>query len=105
MSVVIVRDYWRYPWLALLRIIIIFCAFLVAGLLLSNQNAAADPAFPTLLPQSSDNNGTMFLPAACFQAEAHLLDTLGSSFNKDPQKVKKAFFFSSPGNRIQGWTW
>jgi len=103
MSVTIVRDYWRYPWLAFLRILVVTGLFLITGLLLSNQNANKDLRFPTSLPGSNETDSTMFLPAACFQSERALLgDTLLESTSSASQAAN-TFLRSEPGNHIQGW--
>lgn len=67
MSVTIVRNYWKYPWLALFRVICISGVFIVTGVLLTNQNAREDPPFPTTLPLANETDSLIFLPAACFQ--------------------------------------
>ncbi|KAH7141119.1 hypothetical protein EDB81DRAFT_654489 [Dactylonectria macrodidyma] len=102
MAITVVRDYWEYLWLAVLRVICMTGVFLVTGLLLSNQNAAMDDVFPTKIPQHDDTTSPLFLAAACFQSNGTQLgETLGTSFS--PGKVKDSFVFSNPGNRIEGW--
>ncbi|KAI1858808.1 uncharacterized protein JN550_012462 [Neoarthrinium moseri] len=107
MSVTIVRNYWKYPWLAFLRVICISGVFLVTGLLMVNQNAADGKIkFPTGLPAANETDSLLFLPAACFQSSkspfvATLQNTTSSA---------NAFFLgtlqdSTPSNFIQGWNW
>ncbi|KAI3320569.1 hypothetical protein HD806DRAFT_524605 [Xylariaceae sp. AK1471] len=103
MSVTIVRNYWRYPWLAILRIFAISGVFIVTGLLFTNQNAT-DKRFPTGIPAANETNSLIFLPAACFQSDKN---TATATF-QDSVKNPDAFFGktlrqSTPDNKIQGW--
>ena len=91
MSVTIVREYWKYPILAILRTIVVIGAFLATGVFLSNQNAQERP-FPTEVPPFGTNNSLVFLPAACFEGDTSLRHTLGHSFDG-----------VSPGSKIHGW--
>ena len=107
MSVTVVRNYWKFPWLAILRIICISGVFIVAGLLLTNQNAhAKDPPFPTEVPPTNETDSLIFLPAACFQNSSS--DALTNTIHKTT-KNGSAFWdtlkWSKPGNLIQGWNW
>ncbi|KAM5355040.1 hypothetical protein ACJ41O_001686 [Fusarium nematophilum] len=102
MAITVVRDYWEFAWLAVLRVICKTGVFLVTGLLLSNQNANLGEVFPTKIPQHDDTRSPLFLAAACFQSnETQLQKTLEKSLSADG--AKDAFLFSSPGNRIEGW--
>ena len=105
MSVTIVRNYWKYPWLAILRIICISGVFIVTGLLFTNQNAREDPPFPTAIPPVNETDSLIFLPAACFQSE---LPTATDTFRASTESGE-AFWntlkWSRPGNLIQGWNW
>jgi len=103
MSVIIVRNYWRYPWLAILRILAISGVFIVTGLLFTNQNAA-DKRFPTGVPDADQSDSLIFLPAACFQSSKN---TATATF-QDSVRNPNAFFVqtighSTPDNKIQGW--
>lgn len=106
MSVTIVRNYWKYPWLALLRVICICGVFIVTGLLMANQNANQDLKFPTAVPPANETDSLLFLPAACFQSAN---SPLGATF-KNTTASATAFFQdtlvkSAPGNMVQGWNW
>jgi hypothetical protein len=105
MSVTIVRNYWKYPWLAILRIIAISGVFVVTGLLFTNQNAV-DRRFPTGIPAADETNSLIFLPAACFESDKN---TATATF-QDSVRNSGAFFGktlrqSTPDNKIQGWNW
>ncbi|KAH8672288.1 hypothetical protein BGZ61DRAFT_362258, partial [Ilyonectria robusta] len=102
MAITIVRNYWEYVWLALLRVVCKTGVFLVTGLLLSNQNADLENTFPTKIPPRDDTTTPLFLAAACFQSnETELGKTIWNSVQGD--NAKNAFVFSTPGNRIEGW--
>lgn len=106
------RHYWEYPYLASLRVLVTTGVYLVTGLLLSNQNVDPSWGFPTEVPETipsviTDNTTasalTMFLPAACFQADSsHLADTLSTSFST-PSAAEQAFLFSTVRDKIHGW--
>ncbi|KAH8885927.1 hypothetical protein GQ53DRAFT_828629 [Thozetella sp. PMI_491] len=101
MSITITRNYWVYPWLGLVRLIVCLGIFVVTGILLANQNAPSDRPFPSFIPAANVSDSQILLPAACFQAgNSQLLSTLDSSFGKNSAN---AFLFSQPGNRIPGW--
>ena len=107
MSVTVVRNYWKFPWLAILRIICTSGVFIVAGLLLTNQNAREkDPPFPTEVPLTNETDSLIFLPAACFQNSSS--DALTNTIH-NTTKNGSAFWdtlkWSKPGNLIQGWNW
>ncbi|KAI1770557.1 hypothetical protein F4818DRAFT_259868 [Hypoxylon cercidicola] len=105
-SVTIVRNYWKFPWLAGLRVVAIALVFIATGLLMTNQNTEADMLFPTGIPNANETDSPLFLPAACFQSNEHTaVDTF-----KDTTSNAKAFFVdsianSTPHNKIQGWNW
>jgi hypothetical protein len=110
MSVTIVRDYWRYTWLAVLRVLVISAVFLVTGVLLTNQNATGLVLptnevlkFPTTLPTSDDKDSPLFLPAACFQEGSKYLTTTFETTFGSQEELRQSLLFSQPGNRIQGW--
>lgn len=104
MSVTIIKDYWKYPWLAFLRVLATGGVFLVTGLLLANQNAdMSDLKFPTELPKANETDTLLFMSAACFQSpDAQLLGTLNSSF-ASAEGFGSAILDSKPGNKIEGW--
>jgi hypothetical protein len=104
LSIAIVRNYWRYPWLAILRILIVTGVFTFTGLLLSNMQATGDVAFPSgIPPQNTTDSGYLGL-AACYQAGvANFAKNVEDSV-KDGESAKKAFIFTTVGsNRIEGW--
>jgi hypothetical protein len=92
MSVTIVREYWKYPVLAVLRIIVVTGAFLATGVFLSNQTAAGN-RFPTEVPPFDSSDSLMFMRAICFEGDTSLRDTISDSFHRS----------TSPGNVIHGW--
>lgn len=101
MSISIVRNYWRNLWQSTLRVVLIFGIVLVTGLVLSNQDAETSTKFPTTVP-SENNDGSLFLCAACYQADAHMGKTIQESLN-GLEQTRKAILNDSPNNRIQGW--
>ncbi|KAI0397196.1 hypothetical protein F5Y17DRAFT_13600 [Xylariaceae sp. FL0594] len=103
MSVIIVRNYWKYPWLSIVRILAITGVFTVTGLLFTNQNAAGKH-FPTGIPDADQSDSLIFLPAACFQDSTNSAAATFQESVRDPN----AFFVqiighSTPDNKIQGW--
>lgn len=102
LSIAVVRDYWRYPYLALLRIVVITGVFIFSGLLLTNQNATNDIPFPSKVPPADERNSPLLMLAACFQGKnGSFVDTFSQSFT-DGNTVQ-TFVESTPGNRIEGW--
>ncbi|KAI0010095.1 hypothetical protein F4779DRAFT_627406 [Xylariaceae sp. FL0662B] len=106
LSVTIVRNYWKYPLLAALRVICITGVFIVTGLLMTNQNADVNIPFPTGVPSGSQSDSLLFLPAACFQSERN---TATETFRESTATAKNFFidtvYKSTPRNLIQGWNW
>lgn len=99
MSITVVRRYWRYPWLALARVVLMTGLFIVTGVLLSNQNARRQ--FPTGVPMRNEKDSLLVLPAACFQSDqSRLFDTI-----RDSTKNRHSFenVIRNMDNRIQGW--
>ncbi|KAI0121358.1 hypothetical protein BJ170DRAFT_588031 [Xylariales sp. AK1849] len=108
MSVTIIRNYWKYPWLAVLRVLCVSGVFVVTGVLMSNQNVPDNPnfVFPTSVPPRNETDSLMFLPAACFQnASASLTDIFRDSTSSSTQFFVNAIGNSTPRNKIQGWRW
>lgn len=104
-SISIVRNYWRNLWQSTLRLILISMILLVTGLFLANQDANGHIKFPTDIPPlNSTLNVTMllFLPAACYQDDTHMMETMKESFGGSEQ-FRKALFLDSPKNHIRGW--
>ncbi|KAI1811890.1 hypothetical protein GGS20DRAFT_578745 [Poronia punctata] len=103
MSVTIVRNYWKYPWLAIVRILSVTGVFIVTGLLFTNQNAAG-MHFPTGVPDADQSNSLIFLPAACFQSDKNTATETFQDSVKDPNAFfVKTLQYSTPDNKIQGW--
>ncbi|KAI0131523.1 hypothetical protein F4814DRAFT_406364 [Daldinia grandis] len=103
-SVTIVRNYWKFPWLAALRVLSITAVFVITGLLMTNQNADMDMPFPTGLPDAKETTSSIFLPAACFQGGNHTtLDTLRETTLNAHAFFKNNIAHSTPRNKIQGW--
>ena len=101
MSITIVRNYWKWPWLGLLRTLICTGVFIVTGILLANQNSKQDMKFPSYPPPANEDMGHILLPAACFQqGNSELPATLQYSLGEG---AADAIFRSTPGNRIPGW--
>ncbi|KAI1407344.1 hypothetical protein F5Y13DRAFT_183469 [Hypoxylon sp. FL1857] len=103
-SVTIVRTYWAYPTLALLRIACVTFVFIATGLLMTNQNGDSDRPFPTGIPNANETDSLIFLPAVCFQTGA---PSVSSTFH-DTTSSASVFFkdnlaLSTPRNKIQGW--
>ncbi|KAF4998624.1 hypothetical protein FGRMN_2950 [Fusarium graminum] len=102
MAITVVRNYWEFAWLAVLRVVCKTGVFLFAGILLSNQNASEEYLFPTKIPPMDSTNSTMFLFAACFQSkDTNLATTLDDSLRKG--NFVNSVVLSTPGNRIEGW--
>lgn len=105
LSLTVVRDYWRYPWLACVRVIITFFLFLTTGLLLSNQNST-EAKFPTDIPPPGAEPAFMFAPAVCYQnGQSSFKDTLGQTMNQGGQRFIDVILNSTPDNKIRGWNW
>lgn len=105
LSMSIVRNYWRNLWQSSLRVILISGIILVTGLVLTNQDADTAIKFPTVIPgpgANETNNGLLFLPAACFQADAHMWKTVQETFSGSEQS-RNAIFLDNPSNHIRGW--
>ncbi|KAI2602487.1 hypothetical protein GGR54DRAFT_633950 [Hypoxylon sp. NC1633] len=101
-SVTIVRNYWKFPWLALLRVICISGVFIVTGLLMTNQNARTDLTFPTVIPDANETDSSLLLPAACFQsAENAALDTF-QEVTSNAHTFLDNLANSTPRNKVQG---
>ncbi|KAF7535815.1 hypothetical protein G7054_g5067 [Neopestalotiopsis clavispora] len=108
MSVTIIRNYWKFPLLALARVLCVSGVFILTGVLMSNQNAQSDAPFPTGVPSEDtiENGSAMYLPAACFQNEdAHLTDIFRDSTSSADKFFNGALLQSTPRSHIQGWNW
>ncbi|KAK7947839.1 uncharacterized protein PG986_008725 [Apiospora aurea] len=107
MSVTVVRHYWQYPFLALLRVLCVTGVFIVTGLLMVNQNAAdPDIKFPTEVPAADETDSFLLLPAACFEtARSPLEDTFKNTTSSVDVFFKNNLNQSTPGNTIHGWNW
>ncbi|ORY58582.1 uncharacterized protein BCR38DRAFT_489496 [Pseudomassariella vexata] len=106
MSVTIIRDYWKHPLLAFVRVICVSGVFVVTGVLMSNQNAQSKLTFPTALPPTNETSSLMFLPAACFQnSSSHLMDIFADSTSSPNHFFVDAIGQETPKNKIQGWRW
>ncbi|KAK8076980.1 hypothetical protein PG996_003150 [Apiospora saccharicola] len=90
MSVTIVRHYWRYPLVAMLRVVCITGVFIATGLLMVNQNAdeMTDLHFPTEIPAANTTTNTFH----------NTTSNADAFFHKTLQQ-------SAPGNKIHGWNW
>ncbi|KAI0834023.1 hypothetical protein F5Y06DRAFT_301058 [Hypoxylon sp. FL0890] len=103
-SVTIVRNYWKFPWLALLRIACITFVFIATGLLMTNQNANSDMPFPTGVPDANVTDSSIFLPAVCFQTGGPtVLNTVKETTSTASTFFKDNLAQSTPRNKIQGW--
>ncbi|KAI0381695.1 hypothetical protein F5Y04DRAFT_255081 [Hypomontagnella monticulosa] len=103
-SVTIVRNYWKFPWLALLRIGCITFVFIATGLLMTNQNADTDMDFPTGIPNANETDSAIFLPAACFQVGGPTaLSTFRETTSSADTFFKDNIAASTPRNKIQGF--
>ncbi|KAH6686430.1 hypothetical protein F5X68DRAFT_276446 [Plectosphaerella plurivora] len=103
MSIAIVRYYWRYKFLALVRVLVVIGVFIVTGLLLANQNATQEIPFPTSVPPLTEINSPILMLAACFQDdESPFVRTITDSF-KDRENAEQAFLYARPGNKVEGW--
>ncbi|KAH7233576.1 hypothetical protein BKA59DRAFT_518009 [Fusarium tricinctum] len=102
MAITVVRNYWEYAWLALLRVICKTGVFLFTCILLSNQHADMKLAFPTKIPLPDDTTTPLFIYAACFQSnDTQVWSTIDESLKK--KNFGNTVFNSTPGNRIEGW--
>ncbi|KAK4447004.1 hypothetical protein QBC34DRAFT_427801 [Podospora aff. communis PSN243] len=102
MSITIVRNYWQWPWLGLLRTAICTGVFIVTGILLANQNSTIKIPFPIAPPIRGVKEDPLLLPAACFQqGDSQLPGALITSLSTEGSQA--AFVRSTPGNRIPGW--
>lgn len=103
-SVTIVRNYWRFPWLAGLRVLSITFIFIATGLLMTNQNTDIERTFPTGVPNANETDSLLFLAAACFQNdERTAADTFGETTSNAQVFFVDNIAESTPRNKIQGW--
>lgn len=103
MAVTIVRNYWQYPWLGLLRAMCISGVFVFTGLLFVNQNAEKSLDFPTEVPPANERSSLMFMPAACFESgNSPAAKTIKQS-TATAEKFGSTLIHSDPGNKIHGW--
>lgn len=105
MSVTIVRNYWKFPWLAALRVICVTFVFIATGLLMTNQDAVDNGyTFPTGIPPANMDDSTIFLPAACFQSDQHSAADTFREVTSSAKSFSDALTHSMSGdNKIQGW--
>ncbi|KAH9906402.1 hypothetical protein F4778DRAFT_801643 [Xylariomycetidae sp. FL2044] len=103
MSVTIIRNYWKYPWLSGLRVGCVTGVFLLTGLLMANQDAHNSINFPTAVPDADTSDSLLFLPAACFQDNSTGLARILSSSTENADKLGHVLQTSNPGNHVQGW--
>ncbi|KAL8383274.1 hypothetical protein RB595_006841 [Gaeumannomyces hyphopodioides] len=105
LSLTVVRDYWRYPWLACIRVLITIQLFLTTGLLLSNQNGT-EKIFPSDIPPPDAETAYMFIPAVCYQnGDTGLGRTFYQTAGQGANQFADVVLNSNPGNKIQGWNW
>ncbi|KAI0846511.1 hypothetical protein F5Y00DRAFT_271966 [Daldinia vernicosa] len=103
-SVTIVRNYWKFPWLAALRVLSITAVFAVTGLLMTNQNADVKMPFPTSIPYANETESPIFLPAACFQGgNDTIIDTIEETTSNAHAFFKNNISQSTSRIKIQGW--
>ncbi|KAH9900442.1 hypothetical protein F4778DRAFT_738963 [Xylariomycetidae sp. FL2044] len=106
MSVTIVRDYWRYPWLAVARIMSVTGVFIVTGLLLTNQSAKGTLGFPNKIPPANETDNLLFLPAACFQSASSSASNAFRSATSSAGSFGETITQSMlDGAKIPGWSW
>ncbi|KAI0025952.1 hypothetical protein F4780DRAFT_789440 [Xylariomycetidae sp. FL0641] len=105
MSVTIVRNYWRYPFLAFIRIVAISLLFIATGLVFVNQNADNALKFPTGVPKADQFNSLLFLPAACFESSTPEAARTFQQTTKSGKDFFQTLSDSTPDNTIQGWNW
>ncbi|OTB12002.1 hypothetical protein K445DRAFT_321482 [Daldinia sp. EC12] len=104
MSVIIVRNYWKFPILALLRVLIISGVFAITGSLFTNQNSDSIMLFPTGIPNEALTDSSIFLPAACFQAgENTVLATWKETTSSARTFFEDNLARSTPRNKVHGW--
>lgn len=102
MAITVVRNYWEYDWLAVLRVVCKTGFFLFTGLLLSNQNSKLSLPFPSIVPEDDDKRTPFFMAAACFQSyDWQFVKAIEVSWARETRA--EAFGRSNPGNHIEGW--
>ncbi|KAI0161595.1 hypothetical protein GGR57DRAFT_363034 [Xylariaceae sp. FL1272] len=105
MSVIIVRNYWKYIGLAIVRIIAITGVFIVTALLFTNQNAERRQ-FPTGIPAWNETDSLLFLAAACFESSDNkAINTFKQSTQNPDAFFQKTLVNSTPDNKVQGWNY
>lgn len=102
MAVTIVRNYWQYPWLGLLRAICISGVFIFTSVLFVHQNAEQSLQFPTDVPPANETTSLMFMPAACFQSGDSPAGKTIKESTRTAEQFGHVLMHSDPGNRIHG---
>ncbi|KAI2625410.1 hypothetical protein GGS26DRAFT_200699 [Hypomontagnella submonticulosa] len=103
-SVTIIRNYWKFPWLAILRIACISFVFTATGQLMTRQNADMEMDFPTAVPNANETDSPIFLPAACFQnGGPTAMTTLQEATKNASTFFGDSIANSTPRNKIQGF--
>ncbi|KAM7214977.1 hypothetical protein V8F06_009654 [Rhypophila decipiens] len=104
MAVTIVRNYWKWPWLGLIRVVVCSGVFIVTGILLANQNNDSDDEakrFPAAVPYLNKTIDSILLPAACFEkGNSQLWKNLDTSFGDN---ARDSILYSKPGTFVPGW--
>lgn len=103
MAVTIVRNYWQYPWLGLLRVLCITGVFIFTGLIFINQNAEGALDFPTDVPRANETSSLLFLPAACFESSDSPVGRTLKASTDTAKDFGDVMVHSNPGNRVHGW--
>ncbi|KAM7188653.1 hypothetical protein V8F33_010518 [Rhypophila sp. PSN 637] len=101
MSVTIVRNYWKWPWLGLIRVLVCSGVFIVTGILLANQNNPSNDEarrFPAAVPHLNETIDTILLPAACFEkGNSQLWKNLDTSFGDN---ARDSILYNKPGTFV-----
>lgn len=66
LCIVGMQRYWKNPWIATVRICLIFAVIGFAGRLMSGGYGSDGARFPTALPETGEQEAIFFLPSPCF---------------------------------------
>ncbi|KAJ2899839.1 hypothetical protein MKZ38_002781 [Zalerion maritima] len=105
LSIVLIRNYFKYWMIAVCRLGLIGVAFAATGMVLSNQNSGSHDeatAFPLQVPhEGEDDTYPFFRPAACFHADAENVVSQSWSSTFNHFKV----FTQRPRSEFLGYIW
>ena len=95
--IVSIQRYWKNPWIALIRLTLIFVIMGFAGSLISGGYSAGQGRFPTAIPDTDEEASVFFLSFPCFTRRNEWLKA-GLPDMKLPE-----LNLSTAGGKYLGW--